>query len=204
MKIFDISQEVFGCEVFPGDPAPQRETLCSMDAGSIYNLTALSMCTHNGTHIDAPRHFLQNGADIASIPLQKTVGLAYVANCEQDLTAADAEAVLQRARHASPESAHRILLSGPIAVNADAAEVFVKAGVDLIGVESQTVAPQAAPAEVHRILLGAEIVILEGIRLSGISEGVYELYAAPLALAGSDGAPCRAILIERETEKTNV
>ena len=64
MRIFDISQEVFGCAVFPGDPAPQRTVLQSMEEGSLYNLTAFSMCAHNGTHLDAPAHFLKDGKTV--------------------------------------------------------------------------------------------------------------------------------------------
>ena len=59
MKIHDISQEVFSCAVYPGDPAPVKQTLCDMSAGELYNLTAFSMCAHNGTHVDAPRHLSQ-------------------------------------------------------------------------------------------------------------------------------------------------
>ena len=63
MKVYDISQEVFSCVVWPGDPAPIKQTLNSMDRGDLYNLTAFFMCAHNGTHIDAPSHFI-NGAKI--------------------------------------------------------------------------------------------------------------------------------------------
>ena len=72
------------------------------------------------------------------------------------------------------------------------------ANILLIGNESQTVGPENAPMEVHLILLGAGVVLLEGIRLAKVPEGVYLLNAAPLNLAGADGAPCRAILIETE------
>ena len=78
MKIYDISQELFSCVVFPGDPAPKREVLSSMEDGVLYNLTALSMCAHNGTHIDAPYHFIKDGKTVEQLPLEKTVGLAYV------------------------------------------------------------------------------------------------------------------------------
>ena len=61
MKIYDISQEVFGCQVYPGDPMPEKKELKSMEKGEVYNLTAFSMCAHNGTHIDAPCHFIQGG-----------------------------------------------------------------------------------------------------------------------------------------------
>ena len=64
MKLYDISQELFTCAVFPGDPAPKREVLCRMAEGSPYNLTAFSMCAHNGTHIDAPYHFIADGKTV--------------------------------------------------------------------------------------------------------------------------------------------
>ena len=64
MKIYDISQEVFTCKVYPGDPAPQKETLSAMERGDLYNLTIFSMCAHNGTHIDAPSHFLKHGKTV--------------------------------------------------------------------------------------------------------------------------------------------
>ena len=78
----------------------------------------------------------------------------------------------------------------------DAAKVFADEGILLLGNESQTVGPEDAPMEVHQVLLGTDVVLLEGIRLSAVSEGVYLLNAAPLNLAGSDGSPCRAILID--------
>ena len=61
MKIYDISQEIFSCKVYPGDPKPEKQTLCAMENGDLYNLTAFSMCAHTGTHIDAPFHFLPEG-----------------------------------------------------------------------------------------------------------------------------------------------
>ena len=79
-----------------------------------------------------------------------------------------------------------------------AARVLAEAGIRLFGNESQTVGPEDAPMEVHRILLGAEVVLLEGIRLGAVAEGVYFLSAAPLNLSGADGAPCRAFLIADE------
>ena len=81
-------------------------------------------------------------------------------------------------------------------VSAEAADVFAEAGILLLGNESQTFGPADAPMEVHLKLLGAEIVLLEGIRLDMVPEGVYFLNAAPLNLGGGDGAPCRAILME--------
>ena len=195
MKIYDISQELFSCVVFPGDPAPRRDVLSSMEEGALYNLTALSLCAHNGTHIDAPYHFIQDGKTVEQLSLEKPVGWAYVTHESGILTAEDADRILAKAKEAHPESYKRILIGGKATVSEEAARVFAEAGIDLIGNESQTVGPEDAPMQVHLTLLGAEVVLLEGIRLSSVPEGVYLLSAAPISLGGSDGAPCRAILI---------
>lgn len=196
MKIYDISQELFSCAVFPGDPAPKREVLSSMENGALYNLTALSLCAHNGTHIDAPYHFIKDGKTVEQLPLSKTVGLAYVAQEDGLLSAADARRILADAAKANPEAAKRILIGGKVTVTEEAARVFAEAEIDLFGNESQTVGPEDAPMQVHLTLLSREIVLLEGIRLGDVPTGVYLLSAAPLSLAGSDGAPCRAVLIK--------
>ena len=196
MKIYDISQELFTCAVFPGDPAPERKTLASMEKGDLYNLTALSMCAHNGTHVDAPSHFIKDGANIDELPLSKTVGFAFVAEHDGELTASDAEEILWRAKGENPEAAKRILIKGDATVTVEAADVFADEKIDLIGNESQTVGPIDAPMQVHLRLLGEGVVLLEGIRLADVPDGVYFLNAAPINLGDVDGAPARAILIE--------
>jgi arylformamidase len=196
MKIFDISQELFSCVVFPGDPAPERNVLNSIDAGDLYNLTALSMCAHNGTHVDAPSHFIKNGKTIDKLDLSKLIGEAYVADFSGNVSAEDAKLILSKAAAISPESAKRILLKGKTTVTLEAAKVFAGSGVYLVGNESQTVGPEDTPLQVHLTLLGAEVVLLEGIRLSHVPYGVYLLNAAPINLGSAEGAPCRAVLIK--------
>ena len=195
MEIYDISQEIFTCQVYPGDPAPEREQLCSMEKGDSYNLTAFRMCAHNGTHIDAPFHFIKGGKTVDAIDLDAFVGMAYVAECHGVISADCAAAILEKAKKQNPEAAKRILIKGDAEVSAQAARVFAASGILLLGNESQTVGPEDNPAEVHIILLGAGIVLLEGIRLAEVSQGTYFLNAAPLNLSGADGSPCRAILI---------
>ena len=196
MKIYDITQELFESKVYPGDPAPKRERLCEMEKGDLYNLTALSLCAHNGTHLDAPYHFLKDGDTIEKLPLEKTVGRCYVANCVGVLSGADAGEILQRAERALGEKPQRLLLKGETEVSLEAAVVFASAGLLLLGNESQTVGPQDAPMAVHLELLSAGTLLLEGVVLKDVPQGVYFLSAAPLLLAGSDGAPVRAYLIE--------
>lgn len=196
MKIYDISQEVFTCAVFPGDKTPERLVLETIEAGSICNLTGLAMCAHNGTHMDAPYHFYRDGKTVDEVPLEKCVGRCTVVFEQGAITGADAERILRKAKETDPEAAKRILIGGDAFVTEEAAEVFAREKLYLIGNESQTVGPLNAPAKVHYILLKAEMVLLEGIRLSGVKEGVYLLSAAPLNLGGADGAPCRAVLME--------
>lgn len=195
MKIYDISQEVFSCEVFPGDPSPEKKILSSMNNGAIYNLTAFDMCAHNGTHIDAPFHFINEGKTIDDVPCKYFVGECYVAECEGMVSGEDARAILDRA---CGEAKKRILIKGKATVSLEAAKVFSKEGIYLVGNESQTVGPEDAPMAVHLELLSSDIVLLEGIRLGEVEEGKYFLSAAPLCLKGSDGAPCRALLFEFE------
>ena len=195
MKIFDISQEVFTCKVFPGDPSPEREKKLSITEGAVCNLTAFNMCAHNGTHVDAPYHFLNDGKTIDQVDLDKFIGPAYVCEYTGDIERADAEAIVRAAKNCSREAAQRILIKGKATVTKEAAKVFARENLKLFGNESQTVGPEDAPMEVHLIMLGAEIVLLEGIRLSEVEEGEYILNAAPLNLGGADGAPCRAILM---------
>jgi len=196
MKIYDISQEVFSCQVYPGDPEPEKEMLNSMEKGDLYNLTAFRMCAHNGTHIDAPFHFIKEGKTVDAICLEAVVGMAYVAEHQGIVSGDDAAKIMEKAKAQNVEAVKRILIKGAAEVSPEAAKVFADAGILLLGNESQTIGPEDEPMEVHQLLLGADVILLEGIRLSEVLEGCYFLNAAPLNLAGADGAPCRAILME--------
>ena len=191
MQIFDISQEVFTCAVYPGDPAPVREVLASLDAGDVCNLTAFSMCAHNGTHIDAPAHFIAGGKTVDALPLDTLIGKAVVIPHAGDITASDAHRMLEMAGNIK-----KILIKGNATLTLEAARVMAAAGLDLFGNESQTVGTESAPMAVHLALLGAGVVLLEGVRLAHVPEGTYLLHAAPINLGAADGAPCRATLME--------
>ena len=195
MKIYDISQELFSCIVWPGDPAPKFEKLSSMNNGDSYNLTAFSMCAHNGTHIDAPSHFINGAKNVDDIDLKRVIGESFVVDFEGEVTTKAAEEILDKAMTYSNEAAKRILIKGKSTVTLEAARKFAEAGIYLIGNESQTVGPESAPMEVHKVLLTAEVVLLEGVRINHVPEGTYFLNAAPINLAGSEGSPCRAVLI---------
>ena len=164
MKIYDISQEVFGSKVFPGDPAPGMQAVMRIAEGGKCNLSAFSMCAHNGTHVDAPFHFYENGKTIEKTDLERYIGIAYVAAHEGVVTANDAISILEKARETDRRSRKRILIKGKAVVSLEAAKVFAEAGILLLGNESQTVGPEEGSREVHLQLLGAEVTLLEGIR----------------------------------------
>lgn len=192
--IYDISQELFSCNVYPGDPKPELNRISDMEKGGLYNLSSFSMCAHNGTHCDAPRHFIKAGKTIDQMGLEPFVGDCYVAGMNGDVLKDDALSILRRAEEAG--AGKRILIAGDATVTEEAAHVFADAGVLLVGNESQSVGPADAPMQVHLILLGNDCVLLEGIVLDGIEEGKYFLSAAPLNLGGCEGSPCRAYLID--------
>jgi len=196
MKIYDISQEVFNCQIYPGDPKPKKEIINSIEKGDLYNLTSFSMCAHNGTHIDAPFHFIKNGKTIDKICLESFIGKAYVVEHQGIVTKEDAKRIIEIARKKDIEAAKRILIKGNAVVSLDAAKIFASSNLFLLGNESQTVGSEDSIMAVHIELLGSNIVLLEGICLAEVPEGIYLLNAAPLNLSGSDGSPCRAILID--------
>lgn len=195
MKLYDISQEVFSSRVYPGDMGPSAERTLRIQDGDICNLTNLCMCTHNGTHVDAPLHFLDSGKGIETLDLYHCVGDAFV------LTASNLESLsLSRstirellARRSNNET--RVLIKGNVVLSPEAAEELASTDIVLIGVEGLSVASDECAQEVHSILLKRGLIILEGLDLHAVDEGAYFLSAAPLNLAGSDGSPCRAILI---------
>lgn len=195
MKIYDISQEVFNCQIYPGDPKPKKEIINSIEKGDLYNLTSFSMCAHNGTHIDAPFHFIKNGKTIDKLCLESFIGKAYVVEHQGIVTKENAKKIIEIARKKDIEASKRILIKGNAVVSLDAAKIFASSNLFLLGNESQTVGSEDSLMAVHIELLGSNIVLLEGICLAEVPEGIYLLNAAPLNLSGSDGSPCRAILI---------
>ena len=194
MKITDISQELLSAAVYEGDPTPRIDSIQSMEKGDLYNLSSLSMCLHNGTHIDAPSHFIKDGKTVEEIHLSAFVGECYVREHTGDISAADAREILNMARaHGAGE---RILLKGDLTVTEEAAKVFAEGDILLLGNEGQTVGPADAPMAVHLALLSHEVVLLEGIDLKNVKEGKYILSAAPISIKGAEGSPCRAWLME--------
>lgn len=189
MKIYDITQELFSCEVYPGDTPPSMLPVLRIFDGAECNLSDMNLCLHNGTHIDAPFHFVSDGKTTDEIDLEKCLGNALVREFSGLITADDAQKLLAGA----PE---RLLIKGITEISVEAAIVFAQSGLKFIGVEPQSLSGNESAVDVHRLLLSAEIVIAEGLVLANVPEGEYFLSALPLKLGGADGSPCRAVLVD--------
>ncbi|MDR0879123.1 MAG: cyclase family protein [Clostridioides sp.] len=178
-KIIDISQPLFSSKVYPGDKAPSFERVNTLSEDK-YNLTNISLSVHNGTHIDSPRHFLDKGIGVGNLELEIFYGKCVVKEWDGVV----------------PAECKRLLIKGNYVMSAADARDIVNAGVKLVGVESQSVGPMDTPEEVHKILLEAGVIPLEGLMLSHVALGSYILSAFPLNLgADCDGSPVRAVLI---------
>ncbi len=209
-KIFDITLPISpDMPVWPGDPTLTLEQVESMDAGAHVNVSRLECSVHTGTHVDAPHHFLNDGRTVESLPLDILTGPAQVVQLPHsaDLVTApilqaasilaDTTRLLLKTRNSDIwERGEKLFQEDFVAIAPDGAEWLVARGIRLIGVDYLSVAPFNDSDPTHHILLMKGIVILEGVDLSAVQPGVYDLFCLPLKLVGSDGAPARVILIE--------
>ena len=210
MTIYDISLSITpDLPTWPGDPGLKLEQYESMERGAAYNATRISSSVHLGTHVDAPRHFLSDGSGVEYLPLDVLTGPCYVVQLPDGIEAITAE-VLDRTEITSEMK--RVLFGTSnshfwakgeskfqtdfVAITEDGAEWLVKRGVQLVGIDYLSIAPYEESIPTHVALLKAGVVVVEGLNLSSIMRGFYDLYCLPLKIAGSDGAPARAILIQ--------
>lgn len=208
MRIYDLTVGISpGLPVWPGDPPVTLERVKKIAEGANANVSHLACGVHTGTHVDAPIHFIDGAAAIDMLSLKVLTGRAYVVDMRK-------AAVLDRATlEASdiPPRTRRILFKTRnsanwahqekgfqtdfVAVEPSGAEWLVRKGVQLVGVDSLSVAPYGSSRPTHQTLLGAGVVVVEGLDLSQVSQGRYTVYCLPLKLMGSDGAPARVILV---------
>ncbi len=208
MHTYDISLTISSkMPTWPGDPSVVLERFEKIEQGSSANVSKIEMSVHTGTHVDAPYHFLADGKSVERMPLRTLTGRAYVLELP-DVDWITAEVI---ERSDLPPRTRRLLFKTRnsdywarnevefqenfVGICEDAAEYLVKRGVKLVGVDYLSVAPFNNPGPTHEILLQAGVVVVEGLDLSGVSQGRYTLYCLPLKLDGSDGAPARAILV---------
>jgi arylformamidase len=210
MEIYDISLTLSSAlPVWPGDPKFRIERVEKIEEGANSNVSRIEMSTHNGTHVDAPFHFLGGeSATVDLLSLRILTGRAYVLHLPDEVDVIDADLLkktdipprtrrlLFRTRNSQYwERQEPEFRTDFVALTADAAQNLVDRGVKLVGIDYLSIAPYKHSRPTHEILLQAGIIIVEGLNLSAVSQGRYTLYCLPLKIADSDGAPARAILI---------
>ena len=192
---------------WPDSPGVYTELRTAIAQGHDANVTQLSIDVHTGTHVDAPRHFVDGAQTVEDLGLDPFIGAAVVLDtgAATDLTSA----VLSEAQ--IPEGTERLLLrttnseqsdiyrapfdESYAALTLDGAEWLASVGLRLVGIDYLSIQRYTEPPDVHRALLGAGVAILEGIHLAGVKPGRYELICLPLRLVGAEGSPARAILL---------
>jgi len=203
MRIHDISvplcAEIPG---YPGDPPFVIAPWNSISKGDAANLSKMTLSTHSGTHLDAPRHFIENGATVDTLPLGLLVGKALVVELHgvKEIGRKD----LERLRI---KGAERLLLKTDnsalwaqsgfshdfAALSVEGARYLLESGVKLVGIDYLSIESFEGDGEVHRMLLGNGVLILEGVNLADVAPGEYEI-CLPMKIKGGDGAPVRALL----------
>ena len=209
MKIFDVSVPISSrLPTWPGDPKVSLERVSSIARGDAANVSRLDAGVHTGTHVDAPVHFVDGATGIDSIPLETLVGPCLVVEADppwlelrpEDLPASAHTRILFKTRNSARWAARKIDFETEfVAVGLELARRLVAEDKILVGVDYLSVESYHAPFEhpVHHTLLEARIVVIEGLDLSAVEPGEYDLYCLPLKLVGSDGAPARTMLVRR-------
>ncbi len=198
-----------GMAIWPGDVTIKIERRRSMDRGDAANNSAISMGVHTGTHMDAPKHFIKDGKSIDKLPLETSVGPARVIEIKDKVSIKPDEL-----KQHNIKKGERILfktVNSPrcwqtdtfvndfVFVTRDAAQFLVDAGVILVGVDYLSVGSPMDPEktmrpDTHQILLGAGLYLIEGLNLTAVKAGDYNLVCLPLKLMDAEGSPVRAIL----------
>ncbi len=193
MIIHDISKDILTSPVYHDDPETNIKWIKSIENGDEYNLSYISMTAHAGTHIDAPKHFWEDGKSITELRLNTFFGKCTVITVKGILTGEHMERLL-------PYCKKRILFhgDGETFLSHSAAIVLANSRVVLVGTDADSIAPSFDEEKTHRELARAGISVLENLNLSAIKDGDYDLCAFPIKLGGLEAAPCRAIILEQE------
>lgn len=208
MRVHDISLEIGdGLPTWPTSEGFRYRDAMRIANGDPANVTVIEMDVHTGTHVEAPMHFLEGGAPLDAMELERFVGPAVVVDVEGPVVTAAVLGAL-----ALPDGTTRLLVktanSGRwaagwggfdpvyVALSPDAARWVVDRGIRLIGIDHLSIQRYDDDGETHRILMRAGVAILEGLNLAGVEPGSYTLVAAPLRLVGREAAPVRAVLID--------
>lgn len=210
MIIKDITLTIMsGMVVWPGDDEVQLYRQQKIEDGANANVSFVGMSVHTGTHIDAPYHFLKEGRTIEQIPVELFVGKTQVIQIPENVTVIDARVLkeiqfdpgitkilFKTANSEFWKKSKQEFQTSFVGIAADAAQVLVDRGINVVGIDYLSIAPYKNSRPTHEILLKAKMLIIEGVNLSNVEPGIYTMYCLPLKLKGSDGAPARVILVE--------
>ena len=204
MSLHDISLKLAGDTVrWVTAPPFELEERRRMSKGDPNNSSALNMSGHSGTHIDAPFHFVAEGLTIDDLPLDRFIGsgLVFEVDAARYITKEHVESIkLDGATRVLFKTRNSELLHQReyepdfAAFSVEAAQSLVEQGVELVGLDYLSIAHADEQVPVHRAFLDHGVVLLEGIDLSHVAPGRYELMCLPIQIGDSDGAPCRAVL----------
>lgn len=204
MKIHDISVSLSpSMHVYPGDPAVDVQRTMKLEDGDVANVSFLRFGSHTGTHVDAPAHFIDGAMTVDRIPLNLLIGRARVLEVTApvitrevlaEYTLTDDVRVIFKTRN-SYVWGEPAFVKDFVHLTAGAAELLVENGIKVVGIDYLSVEKyNFDEPDVHRTLLGSGAVIIEGLNLSDVEPGDYELICLPLKIEGGDGAPARVVL----------
>lgn len=197
MRWYDVTRPLAaGMLVYPGDTEPSFD---QKDQGK-YLISDLHLSSHTGTHIDAPVHYLKTGGTVDTIPFECLIGPCRVIDISPKNSLISREELMGK-----PGYEKRILIRTPYSgkntfehdypsLSHDAAEYLISCGIVCVGIDSPSIEAYDGDGSVHRHLLRNNCTIIELLDLSGVPEGVFDMIALPLRLAGLDGSPARVIL----------
>lgn len=203
----DVTMPIFnGMLLWPGSPETKIELLRSIEKGDTSNVSALNMSVHSGTHVDAPFHSFKDGKGIESIRADILIGKVSVFELDvnDSIKKEDIEGLnfkgVKRVFFKTKNSSYlkeKKFKDGFIYISDSAADFMVKTGIKLVGIDYLSIErheQKEKPA--HHILLSSNVVIIEGLDLSKVTGGEYNLIALPILIKGADGAPARVLLIQ--------
>jgi arylformamidase len=204
MKIYDVSVAITSdMPVYPGDPAVEVDRTLQIANGDVANVTRLSFGAHTGTHVDAPRHFIDGAMTVDQIPLNLLIGRARVVEVSStSITPAELNEfdftedarVLFKTRNSYLWN-EREFSREFVYLTKEAAELLVEHGVKVVGIDYLSVEKyNFSSPDVHRTLLGNGTIIIEGLDLREVEPGDYEMICLPMKIEGGDGAPARVVL----------
>jgi len=195
--------------VWPGEPEVELYRLKKLEDGANANVTYMGFAVHTGTHVDAPRHFLQDESSVDTLPLDVMVGevlVAELADAVDHITAQEVkslelqpgtERVLFKTRNSQYwVEGGDVFKPEFVGITEDGAQALVDLGVKLVGIDYLSIAPFKKSRPTHLVMLKAKMVVIEGLDLLNVNAGKYTLFCLPLKLANADGAPARVILVE--------